>query len=51
MGHVRSLAIPVFAAAALICAHGGSRADSAAVASFYAGKQITLVVGTGPGAG
>jgi len=47
MGHVRSLAIPVFAAAALICAHGGSRADSAAVASFYAGKQITLVVGAG----
>lgn len=51
MGHVRSLAIPVFAAAALICAHRGSRADSAAVASFYAGRRITLVVGTGPGAG
>ena len=47
----RSLAIGVCSAAALLCAHGRSCADSTAIANFYAGKQITLVVGTGPGGG
>ncbi|HEY2532564.1 MAG TPA: hypothetical protein VGJ20_32300 [Xanthobacteraceae bacterium] len=49
--HGRSLAIFVCAAATLAWPHDRSRAESTTAASFYAGKQITLVVGTGPGGG
>jgi tripartite-type tricarboxylate transporter receptor subunit TctC len=48
----RSLgAIRVSVVAALTFLTGPCLADSADVANFYAGKQITLVVGTGPGGG
>jgi len=45
------LAICVTALAALAVMHGSSLADSADQAKFYAGKQITLVIGTGAGGG
>jgi tripartite-type tricarboxylate transporter receptor subunit TctC len=51
MRYGRSLAIGVCAVATLLCAHGRGCADSTAIADFYAGKQITLLVGTGPGGG
>ena len=45
------LAICSCTAVALVCACDRSCADSTAVAVFYAGRQITLIVGTGPGGG
>jgi tripartite-type tricarboxylate transporter receptor subunit TctC len=38
-------------AATLVCACDRVYADGEAVANFYAGKQITVIVGTGPGGG
>ena len=46
-----SLRIFLCTAAVLASANDRCRADSSLVGNFYAGKQITLVVGTGPGGG
>jgi tripartite-type tricarboxylate transporter receptor subunit TctC len=51
MRYGRSLRICVCSAVVLACEIDRGYADSAAVEGFYAGKQITLVVGTGPGGG
>src|ERR1700674_2345703 len=45
------LAISVSAAAALVFPESPCLADSADIANFYTGKQVTLVVGTGAGGG
>ena len=44
-------AVRLSAAAALALVAGPCLAERADVANFYAGKQITLIVGTGPGGG
>jgi len=47
----RAAAIRVSVVAVLALLSAASRADNHAVANFYAGKSITLVVGTGAGGG
>ena len=44
-------AVCVVAVAALLGFAPTCRADTADIAKFYAGKQITLVIGTGAGGG
>lgn len=51
MRHWKTFAIYACTVAVFLCPRGPSFADSTAVANFYAGKHITLIVGTGPGGG
>lgn len=49
----RGMSLRIFLCTALVLAraYDCARANSTTVENFYAGKQITLVVGTGPGGG
>jgi tripartite-type tricarboxylate transporter receptor subunit TctC len=51
MRRATNAVVSVSFVAALALVPAASRADSQAVANFYAGKSITLVVGTGAGGG